>query len=339
MKATAPPPQQRRLRFVLNIHGPSFEVYGLLCVASLRHWCGDRVAIRAYRPDNLPPCSPRALRFLQSRQVEIVDFHNPWLPDRLDDPRTVPNRHLTYNKLFTLLDVEPGEQRVFLDADQVLLGDPTTLLLAQQAPAGLVAADTPESFQDDWDALYQSMGLEPTTRRISMWRSYAIGNQSEPPLIETHPYFCSGLVSVTATSSLPEHWLNFSAELERRIDSLTLSYFVDQVSLPLAAAASGQDWDLLSPRCSATPHVFRFIEDPILFHYWQWHALAAQAARTASLHAHLRQITGELQRETGIDLRFQLLTQWPRWYGRVRHLARGKLERLGLLAAKGTGLR
>jgi hypothetical protein len=172
-----------------------------------------------------------------------------------------------------------------------------------------------------------------------MWRSYALGKQPEPPRIETHPYFCSGLVSVTADSTLPDLWLQFSAELERRIDSLTLSYFVDQVSLPLAAAASGQDWELLPSRCSATPHVFRFIQDPLLFHYWQWHALAAQAARTPLLLAHLKRITRELQQETGTDLRFQLLTQWPRWYGRARHLARSRLERLGLVAEKGTGLR
>jgi hypothetical protein len=85
--------------------------------------------------------------------------------------------------------------------------------------------------------------------------------------------------------------------------------------------------------------VFRFIEDPLHFHYWQFHALAAQAARTPLLHAHLKQITGELKRETGIDLRFQLLTQWPRWYGRTRQLARNQMERLGLIAAKPSPLR
>jgi hypothetical protein len=333
------PSQPRQLRFALNAHGPSFEVYGLLCVASLRHWCGERVAIRVYRPDNLPPCSDRALQFLARRNVEVVDFHNPWLPDRLEDPRAVPPRHLTYNKLFTLLDVQEGEQRVFLDADQILLGDPTPLLLAQCAPAGLVAADTPESFVGDWDELYRRMGVAPTSRRIEIWETYTFGKQPEPARIATHPYFCSGLVSVTDNSALPELWLHFSRELERQIDTLTLSYFVDQVSLPLAAAASGQSWELLSNRCSATPHVFRFIEDPLHFHYWQFHALAAQAARTPLLHAHLKQITGELKRETGIDLRFQLLTQWPRWYGRTRQLARNQMERLGLIAAKPSPLR
>jgi hypothetical protein len=334
MTEAAAPAQERRLRFVLNAHGLKFEAYGLLCVASLRHWCGDRVAIRVYQPDNLPPCSERALQFLQRRNVEVVNFHNPWLPDRLNDLHSVPARHLTYNKLFTLLDVEPGEQRVFLDADQVLLGDPTSLLLAQKAPAGLVAADTPESFAGDWDELYRQMGVSPTSRRIQMWESYSYGKKPEPARIKTHPYFCSGLVSVTANSMLPNLWLRFSRELELQADILTFTYFVDQVSLPLAAAASGQEWDLLSNRFSATPHVFRFIHNPLHFHYWEFHALAAQAARTPSLHTHLRQITGELKQETGIDLRFELLTQWPRLFGRAKHLARNQMERIGLLAAK-----
>ena len=334
MNQAAAPLPERQLRFVLNAHGPKFEVFGLLCVASLRHWCGDRVAIRVYRPDNLPRCSERALQFLKRRNVEVVEFHNPWLPDQLDDIRSVPARHLTYNKLFTLLNVEPGEQRVFLDADQVLLGDPTSLLLAQKAPAGLVAADTPESFVGDWDALYRKMGVAPTLRRIWMWETYSFGHQPEPARIQTHPYFCSGLVSVTASSKLPDLWLQYSRELELKADILTLTYFVDQVSLPLAAAASGQDWDVLSNRCSATPHVFRFIKNPLHFHYWEFHALAAQAARTPVLYSHLKQITEELKRETGIDLRFELLTEWPRLYRKAKHMARSKMEQLGLMTAR-----
>jgi hypothetical protein len=263
--------------------------------------------------------------------VEVVGFHNPWLPERLDDLRSVSARHLTYNKLFTLLDVEPGEQRVFLDADQVLLGDPTEILLGQQAPSGVVAADTPESFLGDWDQLYCDFKLQPTGRRITMWRTYSFGNQPEAPLIETHPYFCSGLVSVRATSTLPHLWLSLTEELERRIDSLALTYFVDQISLTLAVAASEQPWDLLPVQCSATPHVFRFIESPLLYHYWELDALAAQAARTPSLHAHLRQITAQLEREVGLDLRFQLLTQWPRWGRRVKGIVKSRLHRMGLI--------
>lgn len=321
----------RRLTFALNAHGPSFERYALLCVASIRHWCGAAVGIQIYEPSNLPPCSPQARAFFHRHGAEIRSFRNPFLPDRLTNLKQVPARHLTYNKLFTLLDVEPGEQRVFLDADQVLLGDPTEILLGQQAPAGVVAADTPESFLGDWDQLYRDMGLIPTERRIPMWRTYSFGNQPEPPRIETHPYFCSGFVSVKATSTLPRLWLSMTEDLERRIDRLDLTYFVDQISLPLAAAASEQPWDLLPVQCSATPHVFRFIDRPLLFHYWDLDALAAQAARTPALHAHLREITGQLKRDVGLDLRFQLLTQWPRWGRRVKGLLKTRLQQIGLI--------
>jgi hypothetical protein len=323
------PSPDRRLRFALNAHGPNFEVYGLLCVASLRQRCDDRIAIRVYQPSNLPPCSAKARRFLERRNVEVVEFHNPWLPDHLEDPRAVPARHLTYNKLFTLLDVEPDEQRVFIDADQVLLGDPTPLLGAQQAPAAVVATDTPEWFRGDWDAMYCRMGLAPSKRRIKLWQTYTYGNQPEPPTVESHPSLCSGLVSVTAESRIPELWIQFASELERRIETLELSFFVDQVSLSLAAEASGEPWQLLPRRFSATPQVFRFIDSPLFFHYCNFDALAAQSARTPELHRHLKQITGELKDECAIDLRFQLLTQWPRWGRRVKTMARNRLRRFG----------
>lgn len=316
--------------FALNAHGPRFERYALLCTASIRHWCGDRVKIRVFQPDNLPPCSPAALAFFARHHVEVINFYNPWLPRRLDDPRKVPARHLTYNKLFTLLDVEPDEQRVFLDADQVLLGDPIPVLSNQPACTKLVAADTPESFIGDWDQLYRDVGIPPTDRRITMWSTYSFGHDPEPPQIVTHPYFCSGLVSVTATSRLPRLWLHYTEVLEHQINKLLLTYFVDQISLPLAVQASGQAWDLLPVQCSTTPHVFRWIDNPLFFHYWDLDALAAQAARTSLLHAHLSQITSQLRREVGLDMRFQLLTQLPRWRRRLLGIARQKLASLGL---------
>jgi hypothetical protein len=336
MNAIPGGPAPRRLRFALNAHGPRFEVYGLLCVASLRHWCGNRVEIRVYQPDNLPPCSEAARRFFERREVELVSFHNPWLPERLEDPRSVPARHLTYNKLFTLLDVEPTEQRVFIDADQVLLGDPTELLLKQEAPAALVATDTPEWFSENWDDFYQRMGLKPSSRRMNLWQTYALGKEPEPPMVETSPHICSGLVSVTADSLIPQRWLDLATELEATIETLQQSFFVDQVSLTLAAEASHQPWELLPRRCSTTPQVFRFIEAPLFFHYCGFDALSAQAARTPELHTHLRTITAELRAETGIDLRLALLTQWPRWFRRAKGLARNRLQRLGLWAARDT---
>lgn len=318
------------LSFALNAHGPWFERYGLLCVASIRHWCGEGVGIQVYEPSNLPPCTPEARAFFQRHGAEMRSFHNPFLPDLVTNLKQVPARHLTYNKLFTLLDVHPGEQRVFLDADQVLLGDPTQILLAQQAPAGVVAADTPEWFLGNWDELSRDMGLAPTKRRITLWSTYSYGNQPEPPTIQSHPAFCSGLVSVTSTSLLPAIWLEYAGRLEAQIHTVARSFFVDQISLSLAAEASGQAWDLLPRRCSATPQVFRFIDSPLLFHYCNFDALAAQAARTPALHHHLRVLCDQLLRETGLDLRFQLLTQWPRWGRRMMGIVRSRLDRLGV---------
>lgn len=323
-----------RLTFALNAHGPTFERYALLCTASIRHWCGDQVDIQIHEPTNLPPCSPEARAFFLRHGAEIRSFHNPFLPDHLSNLADVPARLLTYNKLFTLLDVQPGELRVFLDADQMFLADPAGALMHLRSPAGLVAADTPESFLGDWDSLYRDFHLPPPDRRIQMWSTYAYGQAPEPGTIHTHPYFCSGLVAVTAESELPHWWIHFTGELERRIEQLSLSYFVDQVALPLAAQATGQQWELFSTALSATPHVFRFIGQPVCFHYWGLDALAAQAARTPALHQQLRLLCRQLLEETGLDLRFQLLTQYPRWYRRAKGILRSSLHQFGVRSAE-----
>lgn len=318
------------LRFVLNAHGPAFERYGLLCIASLRAWCGSRVAIRVYQPDNLPPCSQAAQAFFRRHAVEVVTFHNPFLPELLENLKSVPARHLTYNKLFTLLDVEPGERRVFLDADQVLLGDPTESLMDLKTSAALVAVDTPESFAGDWPSLYQQFGLAVPSERMQLWATYAHGRAPEPSHVLSYPFFCSGLVAVTAESRLPALWLETSQALERSITQLEQSFFVDQVALTLAAQATQQPHVLLPRRFSTTPQIFRFISDPLFFHYVGFDALAAQAGRTPALWQHLRLICCQLQEETGLDLRFQLLTQWPRWRRRLIGMAKARLSWLGV---------
>ncbi len=92
----------------------------------------------------------------------------------------MPARHLTYNKLFTLLDVEPGEQRVFLDAVQVLLSDPIgDPARPGDATAGVSALTLQKSFLGDWDQLYRH-GLPPRSAAIAMGAPTALATNPSP---------------------------------------------------------------------------------------------------------------------------------------------------------------
>ena len=306
----------RRLRFVLNSHGLGFDKYSMLCIKSIRYVCGNDVLVSAYCPTNLPPPSDRALRFYERHNVDVVSFHNEFLPDKLTDLHSVPARHLTYNKLYTLHGIEEGERRIFVDADIIFLRDPLPYLTSISEPAACVAVDTPESFSDDWRALYQRLNVPFPSETIEVWKTYVYGNAPEPAKVMIPPFLSSGVICADHRSSLPMHWLEVCREIEGDIKLLSRSFFVDQVGLSVALQKTGQPWHLLPRKFNTTYEVWRFVDDPVFFHYVTLDALAAGTARFPRPKQVMNEIVPRLAREDGLDLRFQLLTQWPRWYRR-----------------------
>lgn len=305
-----------KIRFALNTHGPTFENYSLLCIKSIRHACGDKVLIRAYQPDNLPPISDRAARFYERHNVEVVSFHNEFLPDYLEDLSLVPARHLTYNKLYTLLDIEPNERRIFIDADILFLKDPTDYFQQIQEPTACVAVDTPESFTGSWRELYQNLGVPFPQDTIEVWETYVYGNAPEPKRLQILPYLCSGLVVADHRSTLPTEWLAICREIEANIHWLSASFFVDQVGLSVAVQKTGQPWYLIPRNLHMTYQIWRYVNNPMIFHYVSFDTLASAYARFPELKPVMNYIVPLLAKEDNLDLRFQLLTQWPRWWRR-----------------------
>lgn len=318
------------LRFAVNAHG-GFEEGPMMAVASIRRACGPDVGVLAYRPDNLAPLSERARRFFDRHGVEVRAFHNDFLPDRLEDPAGVPARHLTMNKLWCVRDLEPGERRVFLDADTLLLADPARDLLDVEEPAAAAPVDTPEAFGGDWARLYEALGVPFPERRVEVWERYGYGDAPEPPRVEMVPYVNSGVVAVEAGSALPEAWMRTCREIERRLELVPRTFFVDQIALSVALHRTGEPWRLLPRRFNCTYEVFRYVDDPAILHYVTIDTLAAAVGRFPAVEAAARDVVGILAADGGPDLRLRVMTEWPR---RARRLAgilsRRVLRPLGL---------
>ena len=306
-----------KIHFVLNSHGLGFDKYSLLCIKSIRHVCGNDVQISVYCPDNLPSPSDLALRFYDRHNVNIEYFHNEFLPAKLTDLTTVPSRHLTYNKLYTLTNIKQGERRIFIDADIIFLKDPRSYFETIQESTACVAVDTPESFPGDWQELYQNLGVPFPQETIEVWQTYPYGNALEPPKVRIPPFFCSNVIAVSNYSNLPTHWLSVCKELDDNIHWLPRSYFVDQVGLSIAVQKAAQPFHLL-PRCLNTAYeIWPYVDTPVFFHYVTFDTLAAGTARFPELKKIMHEIVTSLAREDGLDLRFQLLTEYPRLYRRA----------------------
>lgn len=306
-----------KIHFVLNSHGLGFDKYSLLCIKSIRHVCGNDVQISVYCPDNLPSPSDLALRFYDRHNVNIEYFHNEFLPDKLTDLTTVPSRHLTYNKLYTLTNIKQGERRVFIDADIIFLKDPRSYFETIQESTACVAVDTPESFPGDWQELYQNLGVPFPQETIEVWETYVYGNAPEPKRLQILPYLCSGLVVADYRSTLPTEWLAICREIEANIHWLSASFFVDQVGLSIAVQKTRQPWHLIPRNLHMTYQIWRYVNNPMIFHYVSFDTLASAYARFPELKKVMHEIVTSLAREDGLDLRFQLLTEYPRLYRRV----------------------
>jgi hypothetical protein len=79
---------------------------------------------------------------------------------------------------------------------------------------------------------------------------------------------------------------------------------------------------------NCTYEVWRYTPEVHLFHYIGLDTLAAAAARYPEVSQTLKDVVPALAREDGLDLRFRLLTQWPRWYRRALGILSHYSERM-----------
>ena len=329
--------EKQKIRFVMNANGPKFDRYSMLCIKSILRACGDSTLISVYQPDNLPPVSDLAKRFYGKYGIEVVNFHNEFLPDRVDNLDILPDRYLTLNKLYCLQDIEPFEKRVFVDADTIFLEDPTPYFRGIIEPIACPLVDTPEAFGGDWEKLYSAVGVPYPSQRVKVWSTYVYGDAPAPPMVEIPPYFTSCVVYVHGSSKLPGIWMDMCRELEEKIELIPKSFFLDQIALSIAVQKSREPWRLMPKGLSCSYEVWRFTNDIKIFHYVLFDTLAAGVARFPKLREVCSDVVTSLAREDGLDLCFQILTQWPRWKRRLLGIAShysDKFFRLPLIRVK-----
>ena len=85
------------------------------------------------------------------------------------------------------------------------------------------------------------------------------------------------------------------------------------MALTVAAHKTEERYALLPKAMNCTYEVWRYTPDVQIFHYVGFDTLSAAVARFPEVRAACKDIVPRLAREDGLDLRFQLLTQWPRW--------------------------
>lgn len=312
------------IEFVLNAHGVDFERYSMICIKSIRMTCLDaRVAV--YQPTNLPDLTPRALKFYKKNNVHIRPFTNSFLPEFVGDARKVPARHLTLNKLACLQGIARGEHRLFVDADTIVLNDPRPYLTALTESIACPPVDTPEAFGGDWARLYRDVGVDYPAKRITVWERYSYGKEPPAPTVEMVPYFCSGVIYARDDSPVPRLWVDMCEKLERRIDLIPRSYFLDQIAFSVAVQASGMPWHLLPRSFNTHFETLRHVDRVNILHYLNFDALAATIARDERIGNFCRILFERLAIDDGLDLRLQTLTEVPRKLRRLRQILESRV--------------
>jgi hypothetical protein len=195
------------------------ELQSLLLAASLRA-AHPQLRLLAALPRDLPPATAEGLRRLG---VQRVDIANPVAAD-------YPIGH----KIAALGAGEPAGLRVFMDSDMLCLRPLPWALLGSHAlaakPADLATFGDPQL----WQRLYARLGLAAPDARVVTTFSQQM----------SYPYFNAGLVASTRAAELAEAWGRLCRRIDAMEDIQPRRPWLDQIGLPLAAAALG-----MRPRC------------------------------------------------------------------------------------------
>lgn len=222
------------LFFVMD--GPDFEPGAILLSVSLRSQMGNDIAIEACVPQSrIDQITPLARDMLDTCGVTIRSFDA-----KADWVEPYPHG----NKILAACMKRSGSSAVFFDTDMVAvapmdfsgLNEPHTVMAV---PEGVPTWSREDA---DWAPLYDAFGLEPPTERVRLARGRRISML---------PYFNGGLVGFSLAKgpqglTFAETWLDTALQIDR-MDIIRRRPWLDQVSLPIAAARMGAHLDVRDP--------------------------------------------------------------------------------------------
>jgi hypothetical protein len=210
----------------------------LLFAVSLRHFPENRdlrLVVAEPQPGPLWPGDPRISRPAIRRELralgaEIVPLHN----------KVFGARYPQGNKLEALALLSANEPFAFFDTDTLITGPIADVVAGPPTASQLVEPTWPReplygpSLAEIWGALYTrfELDMQPTLDDRfgdSDWRRYL--------------YFNAGWFIGDCPHQMGEHLLHYAQSIERdppaELATQTLVPWLDQVALPLAAAALG----------------------------------------------------------------------------------------------------
>jgi hypothetical protein len=254
--------------FVFVCQQGELEAKAMLLAASLRHSLPPGHELVAALPApasrwGSPSTATLAiLRRLSVRMVEIVNRVSPDYP--------------IGNKIDCLAVETSCRRIVFLDSDMLLL---RAVDLAPLTAARLAAvpASGAHVTLDEWALFYRACGLPPPS---VLTRTLLSGEL-------TPPYFNSGFVSVDAAlaPALAEEWSGCATRLlaDAGLPRSVRRRFLDQVTLPIAAARLGIDILALPPEWNFPSWGMRIGDGtpPAFFHYQRMARLLEENAPRA----------------------------------------------------------
>lgn len=246
--------EDERFCFVFVCQQGELEAKAMLLAASLRrflppgHELVAALPTPASRWGSPSPATLAGLQRLSVRTTQIVNWVSPDYP--------------IGNKIDCLAVETTCRRTVFLDSDMLLLR-PVDLAPLTSARLAAVPASAAHVGQDDWARFYRACGLPPPA---VVTRTLLSG---EP----TPPYFNSGFVSAdrAIASALADEWNECATRLLAGGDlpRSVRHRFLDQVTLPIAAARLGVDIVPLPPEWNFPSWGMKIGDGPLptFFHY------------------------------------------------------------------------
>jgi hypothetical protein len=253
-----------RIAFVCQ-HGP-IEAKAVLLAASIRAHLEPQIELIAAHPRNAGDLSVETTQALKHLDAHIRPIRNPLHAD-------YPIGH----KLVALaLTAGPG-LGIFLDSDILAMRRPTVWPTA----LGMVPASRNHHDRRVWERAYGNFGLLPPKAKA-------------PPILTgdaTAPYFNAGMIAVPGplVSRLATTWINTALKLDgdHAIPLGSKRPYLDQLSIPIAAARIGHQIEPLDPDWNFMAWAFRLTgrEPPIFFHYQNWQRLREEPEAEAAIAA------------------------------------------------------
>lgn len=291
----------RKVSYFFVMDGRRFQSAAVLLATSLRMQMGDEIEVIAYVPEGKRKELARApLIMLDLLKVDIRDMKT----DHIDWAQPYPHG----NKIIASCQPRDSDLSVFLDTDTICAKPMDFSDIPDRPTLFAVPEGVPTWGRDDedWRPAYGMFGLDLPQHRVNLVRGR---------MIDMLPYFNGGFVGFhekadAAGNRLPDLWLDTAQRLDHGSQIENKRPWLDQISLPIAAARMGAGLHVLPESYNYslfrrseedkanTPHLAHY---HMPAHYREWECCRVVTDRALELCPEKKR--DHLRRHLGVFLR------------------------------------